>query len=67
MCVLDAAAKEAAVARFRRKYPKAGQAFHDHPALLGCAVVAWSQIPGCTADIPALFQGVFDQAPGRAD
>lgn len=49
MCVRDAAARKAAVARFFREYPQMEQAECDHPALLGCADVAWSQIPGCPA------------------
>jgi hypothetical protein len=64
MCVVDAADKEAAVAHFLREYPQAGQAECDHPALVGCADVAWSQIPGCPAGVPVLFQCLLDQAAG---
>ncbi|MFD9162220.1 hypothetical protein ACFVZ8_09470 [Streptomyces sp. NPDC059558] len=61
---MDAAAKEAAVARFLREYPQAGQAEGDYPALVGCADVDWSQIPGCPAGIPVLLRGLLDQAAG---
>ena len=61
MCVVDAAAKEAAVARFLQEHPQAGQADSEHPALWGCAEVAWSEIPGCPAGIPSLFYGLLDQ------
>ncbi|MFE2163667.1 hypothetical protein ACFXB3_01070 [Streptomyces sp. NPDC059447] len=58
---MDVAAKEAAVARFLREYPQTGQAECDHPALVGCADVDWSQVPGCPAGIPVLFRGLLDQ------
>lgn len=61
---MDAAAKEAAVARFLCEYPQAGQAECDHPALVGCADADWSQIPGCPAGIPALLRGLLDEAAG---
>ncbi|MFF0013132.1 hypothetical protein [Streptomyces sp. NPDC005374] len=61
---MDAAAKEAAVARFLREYPQLKQAESGHPALLGCADVAWSQIPGCPAGVPALLRGLLDQVAG---
>ncbi|MFE2245492.1 hypothetical protein [Streptomyces lavendulae] len=61
---MDAAAKEAAVARFLREYPQAGQAEGDHPALVGCADADWSQIPGCPAGIPVLLRGLLDPAAG---
>ncbi|MER5228333.1 hypothetical protein ABT032_50170 [Streptomyces flaveus] len=65
MCVLDAAAKEAGVARFLREYhPQAAQADGGHPALRGCDEVAWSEIPGCPAAIPAVLRGLLD--PGAA-
>ncbi|WP_369265173.1 hypothetical protein [Streptomyces sp. R35] len=64
MCVLDAAAKEAAVARFLREYPQIEQAECDHPALVGCADAAWSKAPGCPAGIPVLLRGLLDQAAG---
>lgn len=64
MCVVDAAAKEAAVARILREYPQMEQAECDHHALLGCADVAWSQIPGCPAGIPPLLRGLLDQVAG---
>ncbi|MGI5337583.1 hypothetical protein ACQEVS_09400 [Streptomyces sp. CA-181903] len=64
MCVMDVVAKEAAVARFLRAYPRIEQAECDHPALLGCADVPWSRIPGCPDGIPALFRGLLDQAAG---
>jgi hypothetical protein len=61
MCVLDAAAKEAEVARFLREYhPLAAQADSGHPALRGCDEVAWSEIPGCPAAIPAVLRGLLD-------
>ncbi|MFI5824919.1 hypothetical protein ACIA8I_38480 [Streptomyces rishiriensis] len=64
MCVVDAAAKEAAVARFLREYPQIERAECGLPALLGCAAVAWSQIPGCPAGIPVLLRGLLDQIAG---
>ncbi|MFC7267275.1 hypothetical protein [Streptomyces lutosisoli] len=64
MCVLDVAAKEAAVAQFLREYPQIEQAECDHPALVGCAEAAWSQAPGCPAGIPVLLRGLLDQAAG---
>lgn len=64
MCVVDAAAKEAAVARFLREYPQTEQAEYAHPALVGCTDVAWSQIPGCPTELPVLLRGLFDQVAG---
>ncbi|GHB05487.1 hypothetical protein [Streptomyces chryseus] len=61
---MDAAAKEAAVARFVREYPQVGQADRDHPALVGNAEAAWSQVPGCPAGVPVLLHGLLDQAAG---
>ncbi|WP_052742929.1 hypothetical protein [Streptomyces mangrovisoli] len=61
---MDAAAKEAAVARFLREYPRLEQAEGGHHALQGCADVAWSRIPGCPAGIPLLFRGLLDPAAG---
>ncbi|MFD8020429.1 hypothetical protein ACFV6G_08385 [Streptomyces lavendulae] len=61
---MDAAAKEAAVARFVREHPQAGQAECDHPALAGCADADWSRIPGCPAGIPVLLRGLLDEAVG---
>ncbi len=66
MCVMDAAVKEAAVARFLREYPQMEQAAGDHPALLGCADVGWSQIPGCPAGVPVLLRGLLDEVAGPA-
>ncbi|MER6299269.1 hypothetical protein ABT247_06800 [Kitasatospora sp. NPDC001539] len=63
---MAAAVKEAAVARFLREYPQMEHAACDHPALLGCADVDWSQIPGCPAGIPALLRGLLDEAAGPA-
>lgn len=64
MCVVDAAAKEAAVARFLREYPQTEQAGYGHPALVGCTDVAWSQIPGCPAEFPVLLRGLLVQVAG---
>ncbi|MFJ8692063.1 hypothetical protein [Streptomyces roseolilacinus] len=64
MCVVEAAAEEAAVIRFLRTHPQAGRAGRDHPALQGCAEASWARIPGCPAGIPALFQGLLDPAVG---
>lgn len=61
---MNAAAKEAAVARFLREYPQVGQAECDLPALVGCADADWSHIPGCPAGIPVLLRGLLDQAAG---
>ncbi|MEW1638122.1 hypothetical protein AB0469_29175 [Streptomyces sp. NPDC093801] len=61
---MDAAAKEAAVARFVREHPQAGRAEHDHPALAGCADADWSQAPGCPAGIPVLLRALLDRAAG---
>ncbi|MFE5480976.1 hypothetical protein [Streptomyces sp. NPDC056527] len=65
MCVMDAAAKEAAVARFFREYPRLEHAAGDHPALLGCAETDWSQIPGCPAGIPTLLRALLDEEAGN--
>ncbi|GAA4637932.1 hypothetical protein GCM10023196_093700 [Actinoallomurus vinaceus] len=61
MCVHDRAAKEAAVARFLRDYPQAGQVENGHPALRGITDIAWSEIPDCPAAVPALFNGLLDE------
>jgi hypothetical protein len=61
---MDAGAKEAAVARFLREHPQLKRAACDHPALLGCADVDWSQIPGCHAGIPVLLRGLLDEVAG---
>ncbi|MFF5538441.1 hypothetical protein ACFY71_39325 [Streptomyces cinerochromogenes] len=61
MCVLDVAAKEAVVAGFLCAHPQMAQVECDHPALVGCADVAWARIPGCPAGIPVLFRGLLDQ------
>ncbi|NBE52745.1 hypothetical protein [Streptomyces boluensis] len=61
---MDAAVKEAAVARFLREYPQVERAACDHPALLGCADVDWSRIPGCPAGIPVLLRGLLDETAG---
>ncbi|MFG1838078.1 hypothetical protein ACGFH8_06530 [Micromonospora sp. NPDC049175] len=58
---MDAAAKEAAVARFLQEYPQRDRAASENPSLRGCAEVAWSEIPGCPAGIPSLFYGLLDQ------
>ncbi|MFJ1568567.1 hypothetical protein [Streptomyces erythrochromogenes] len=64
MCVADAAAKEAAVARFLREHPRTAHAAGDHAALPGCADAGWSRIPGCPAGIPALLRGLLDETAG---
>lgn len=64
MCVVDAAAKEAAVAQFLREHPQLERAACQHPALLGCDDAGWSRIPGCPAGIPALLRGLLDEAAG---
>jgi hypothetical protein len=46
ICAVHAAAKEAAVARFLQEYPQARQVDREHPALRGCAELAWTDIPG---------------------
>ncbi|MFV0134936.1 hypothetical protein ACLGIH_17155 [Streptomyces sp. HMX87] len=61
---MDAAVKEAAVARFVREHPQVERAACDHPALLGCADVDWSRIPGCPAGIPVLLRGLLDEEVG---
>ncbi len=66
MCVMDTAVKEAAVVRFLREHPQMAQAAFDHPALLGCADVDWSRIPGCPAGIPVLLRSLLDEAVGPA-
>ncbi|MCS0601042.1 hypothetical protein NX794_07335 [Streptomyces sp. LP11] len=60
MCVLDAAAKEAEVARFLRAYPRVTEAGGTHPVLRGCDEIAWSEIPGCPAGVPAVLRGLLD-------
>lgn len=65
MCVHDLAAKEAVVARFLRDYPQAGRVEDDHPALRGITDIAWSEIPGCPAAVPALFNGLLDEVAGE--
>lgn len=64
MCVVDAADREAAVARFLLEYPRIERAAGDHPALLGCDDVDWSRIPGCPAAIPVLLRSLLDEAAG---
>ncbi|MFJ2752119.1 hypothetical protein [Streptomyces sp. NPDC087297] len=61
---MDTAVKEAAVARFLREYPQIERAACDHPALLGCADVDWSQIPGSPVGIPVLLRGLLDEVAG---
>ncbi|MEU4098320.1 hypothetical protein [Streptomyces sp. NPDC026673] len=61
MCVVDAAAKEAMVARFLRDHPRAGRDSAAHPALRGCAEVPWADFPGCPAGLPALFHALLDE------
>ncbi|MFE6406482.1 hypothetical protein ACFVOR_06060 [Streptomyces sp. NPDC057837] len=61
MCRIDAAAKDAAVARLLREFPAAGEAGRDHPALSGCDSVAWSEFDGCPARIPELLRGLLDR------
>ncbi|MFC8701058.1 hypothetical protein ACH4VQ_15595 [Streptomyces anulatus] len=63
---MDAAVKEAAVARFLREYPDMRRAVGDHPELLGCADVDWSRIPGCPAGVPALLHALLDETAGPA-
>ncbi|WP_190008037.1 hypothetical protein [Streptomyces anulatus] len=63
---MDAAIKEAAVARFLRDYPDMRRAVCDHPALRGCADVAWTRIPGCPAGVPALLHALLDEIAGPA-
>ncbi|MFJ7128785.1 hypothetical protein [Streptomyces sp. NPDC098101] len=63
---MDTAVKEAAVAQFLHGYPQMVQAACDHPALLGCADVDWSRIPGCPAGIPALLRSLLDEEAGPA-
>ncbi|MFE0646101.1 hypothetical protein ACFW2Y_31535 [Streptomyces sp. NPDC058877] len=52
------------MARFLREHPHMGQAGCDHPALLGCTDVDWSQIPGCPAGIPILLCALLDGEAG---
>ncbi|MFE2009979.1 hypothetical protein [Streptomyces sp. NPDC059491] len=64
MCVVDAATKEAAVARFLLRHVRMADLASDHPALLGCTEVDWSLIPGCPPGMPALLHGLLDEAAG---
>ncbi|MFE5730955.1 hypothetical protein ACFQ7A_08620 [Streptomyces sp. NPDC056528] len=64
MCAMDTAVKEAAVARFLREHPEMERVACDHPALLGCADVDWSEIPGCPAGVPVLLRSLLDEAVG---
>lgn len=57
----DLAARAAAVARFLRDHPEAMQADGGHPALQGITDIAWSEIPGCPAAAPAVFNGLLDE------
>ncbi|MET7666943.1 hypothetical protein [Micromonospora luteifusca] len=59
---MDAADRKAAVARFLQEHAQVRRADNEHPALRGCAEIAWSKIPGCPAGIPFLFQGLLDRA-----
>ncbi|XIE81558.1 hypothetical protein AB6O49_34230 [Streptomyces sp. SBR177] len=63
---MDAAVKEAAVSRFLREYPQMERVAGDHPALLGCTDIDWSQIPGCPAGIPVLLRSLLDKVAGPA-
>ncbi|MGC4879583.1 hypothetical protein ACLQ26_25375 [Micromonospora sp. DT43] len=58
--MLDSAANNAAVARFLEDHAQVRRANNDHPALRGCAEIAWCEIPGCPADVPFLFYGLLD-------
>ncbi|MFI7430172.1 hypothetical protein ACIBPB_24525 [Micromonospora sp. NPDC049836] len=59
--MVDAAAKEAAVVRFLEENAHVGRPDNEHPALRGCTEIAWSEIPGCPADVPLLFNGLLDE------
>lgn len=65
MCIIDGAARRAAVVQFLHDHPQAGRTGRAHPALEGCAAVAWSQITDCPAEIPALLHGLLDRAVGQ--
>jgi hypothetical protein len=65
MCVHDPAAKEAAVSRFLRENPQTSDVGHDHLALRGIDAVLWSELPHCPAAMPALFNGLIDEATCR--
>lgn len=71
MCVIDTEAKEAAIAAFLREHPlsPADPAVPDHPALAGCADVAWSRFHRCPAGIPLLLRALLDRgsAPRAVD
>ncbi|MFF0476888.1 hypothetical protein [Streptomyces sp. NPDC004284] len=64
MCVVDAAAREAALARFLHEHPGAGAAGSGHPALPGCADAAWPAAPEGPSGIPALLPCLLDEATG---
>ncbi|MBZ6476463.1 hypothetical protein [Streptomyces griseocarneus] len=58
---MSAEAKEAGVARFLEKYPQAGRTDGtEHPALRGCNEIPWSELPGCTPEMPALLHALLD-------
>ncbi|SEE01873.1 hypothetical protein [Streptomyces sp. TLI_105] len=64
MCVTDAAAKEADIARFLRDHPRAGLAGSGHPALLGRSDAVWPPAPAGPSGIPALLPCLLDEAAG---
>ncbi|CAL9595592.1 hypothetical protein [Streptomyces sp. enrichment culture] len=61
MCRIDATARNTAVARFLQEFPAMAEAGREHPALRGCDSVAWPELPGCPAGIPALLRGLLDR------
>ncbi|GAA3927855.1 hypothetical protein GCM10023085_06300 [Actinomadura viridis] len=63
MCIHDAGRKEAIVAEFIQEHPPQ-RIMADHPALEGLSDVAWPAIPGCPAEISALFAGLLDRSSG---
>ncbi|MEW2131015.1 hypothetical protein [Streptomyces sp. NPDC005435] len=68
MCRTNVAAKEAEIARFLSRFPRAADAGRGHPALQGCEDVRWSGFPECPAGIPVLLHSLLDRtAASEAD
>ncbi|MFF5260480.1 hypothetical protein ACFY4C_16160 [Actinomadura viridis] len=61
MCIHDAACKQTAVAEFIHGHPL-HRSVAEHPALVGIADIAWADIAGCPADVPAVFAGLLDRS-----
>jgi hypothetical protein len=61
VCRIDHTAEAvAAIAALTAAYPHLAQQGPSHPALAGCADVAWSAIAGCPEGVPVVLRGLLD-------